>query len=90
MNMNPFPSPPPPPPPPHLQFDGDVLYTFQDNPIAPPSPTPKQGGDTQYDANEPPPLSTTNKSLTNTTRRSVEHCTPHADGAWLNELGWSQ
>ena len=23
------------------------------------------------------------------TRRSVEHCTPHADGAWLNELGWS-
>ena len=25
-----------------------------------------------------------------TTRRSVEHCTPHADGAWLNELGWSQ
>ena len=23
-------------------------------------------------------------------RRSVEHCTPHADGAWLNELGWSQ
>ena len=21
------------------------------------------------------------------TRRSVEHCTPHADGAWLNELG---
>ena len=29
-------------------------------------------------------------SLGNTagTRRSVEHCTPHADGAWLNELGW--
>ena len=26
----------------------------------------------------------------NKTRRSVEHCTPHADGAWLNELGWSQ
>ena len=25
-----------------------------------------------------------------TTRRSVEHCTPQADGAWLNELGWSQ
>ena len=25
-----------------------------------------------------------------TTRHSVEHCTPHADGAWLNELGWSQ
>ena len=25
-----------------------------------------------------------------TTRCSVEHCTPHADGAWLNELGWSQ
>ena len=24
------------------------------------------------------------------TRRSVEHCTLHADGAWLNELGWSQ
>ena len=24
------------------------------------------------------------------TRRSVEHCTPHADGSWLNELGWSQ
>ena len=24
------------------------------------------------------------------TRRSVEHCTPQADGAWLNELGWSQ
>ena len=24
------------------------------------------------------------------TRRSVEHCTPHADGVWLNELGWSQ
>ena len=24
------------------------------------------------------------------TRRSVEHCTPHADGAWLNKLGWSQ
>ena len=24
------------------------------------------------------------------TRSSVEHCTPHADGAWLNELGWSQ
>ena len=23
------------------------------------------------------------------TRRSVEHCTPHADGAWLNELGHS-
>ena len=22
-------------------------------------------------------------------RCSVEHCTPHADGAWLNELGWS-
>ena len=21
----------------------------------------------------------------NVTRRSVEHCTPHADGAWLNE-----
>ena len=29
-------------------------------------------------------------SVTNATRRSVEHCTPHADGAWLNELGWSQ
>ena len=28
--------------------------------------------------------------LNNQTRRSVEHCTPHADGAWLNELGWSQ
>ena len=27
---------------------------------------------------------------TSGTRRSVEHCTPHADGAWLNELGWSQ
>ena len=27
---------------------------------------------------------------TSITRRSVEHCTPHADGAWLNELGWSQ
>ena len=27
---------------------------------------------------------------TTTTRRSVEHCTPHADGAWLNELGWAQ
>ena len=27
---------------------------------------------------------------TDKTRRSVEHCTPHADGAWLNELGWSQ
>ena len=27
---------------------------------------------------------------TTTTRRSVKHCTPHADGAWLNELGWSQ
>ena len=27
---------------------------------------------------------------TPTTRRSVEHCTSHADGAWLNELGWSQ
>ena len=25
-----------------------------------------------------------------TTRRSVEHCTLHADGTWLNELGWSQ
>ena len=24
------------------------------------------------------------------TRRSVEHCNPHADGAWLNELGWSR
>ena len=24
------------------------------------------------------------------TRRSVEHCTPHSDGAWLNELGWLQ
>ena len=24
------------------------------------------------------------------TRRSVEHSTPHADGAWLNELGSSQ
>ena len=24
------------------------------------------------------------------TRRSVEHCTPHVDSAWLNELGWSQ
>ena len=24
------------------------------------------------------------------TRRLVEHCTPHVDGAWLNELGWSQ
>ena len=24
------------------------------------------------------------------TRCSVEHCTPHADGAWLTELGWSQ
>ena len=24
------------------------------------------------------------------TRRSVEHCTLHADGAWLNELGWLQ
>ena len=24
------------------------------------------------------------------TRRSVDHCTPHADGTWLNELGWSQ
>ena len=29
-------------------------------------------------------------SITYKTRRSVEHCTPHADGAWLNELGWSQ
>ena len=27
---------------------------------------------------------------TKATRCSVEHCTPHADGAWLNELGWSQ
>ena len=27
---------------------------------------------------------------TNETRRSVEHCTPHADCAGLNELGWSQ
>ena len=27
---------------------------------------------------------------TTQTRRSVEHCTQHADGAWLNELGWSQ
>ena len=26
----------------------------------------------------------------NATRRSIEHCTPHAYGAWLNELGWSQ
>ena len=26
----------------------------------------------------------------NVTRCSVEHCIPHADGAWLNELGWSQ
>ena len=24
------------------------------------------------------------------TRCSVEHCTLHADGSWLNELGWSQ
>ena len=24
------------------------------------------------------------------TRRSAEHCNPHADGARLNELGWSQ
>ena len=31
-----------------------------------------------------------NHSCTYITRRSVEHCTPHADGAWLNELGWSQ
>ena len=23
---------------------------------------------------------------TDLTKRSVEHCTPHADGAWLNEL----
>ena len=23
----------------------------------------------------------------NVSRRSVEHCTPHAVGAWLNELG---
>ena len=23
----------------------------------------------------------------NATRRSVEHCTPQSDGAWLNELG---
>ena len=29
------------------------------------------------------------KSITKT-RRSVEHYYPHADGAWLNELGWSQ
>ena len=28
--------------------------------------------------------------ITLLTRRSVEHCTPHADVAWLNELGWSQ
>ena len=28
--------------------------------------------------------------VTYRTRCSVEHCTPHADGAWLNELGWSQ
>ena len=28
--------------------------------------------------------------MTTTTRCSVQHCTPHADGAWLNELGWSQ
>ena len=34
----------------------------------------------------------TNRShpLKEITRRSVEHCTPHADGAGLNELGWSQ
>ena len=28
--------------------------------------------------------------ITSLTRRSVEHCTPHADGALLTELGWSQ
>ena len=33
---------------------------------------------------------TTQAPTTKRTRRSVEHCTPHADGAWLNELGWSQ
>ena len=34
---------------------------------------------------------TTRREETNAgTRRSVEHCTLHADGAWLNELGWSQ
>ena len=27
------------------------------------------------------------KGVSSTTRRSVEHCTPHTDGAWLNELG---
>ena len=30
------------------------------------------------------------QKVTELTRRSVEHCTPHADGAWLNKLGWSQ
>ena len=30
------------------------------------------------------------KPVKRKSRRSVEHCTPHADGAWLNELGWSQ
>ena len=30
------------------------------------------------------------KTKSTQTRRSVEHCTPHADGAWQNELGWSQ
>ena len=30
------------------------------------------------------------QEISSKTRRSVEHCTPHADGAWLNELGWSQ
>ena len=32
----------------------------------------------------------TQAPTTEGTRRSVEHRTPHADGAWLNELGWSQ
>ena len=35
-------------------------------------------------------INLTQAPTTEGTRRSVEHCTPHADGAWLNELGWSQ
>ena len=30
------------------------------------------------------------ETITFLTRHSIEHCTPHADGAWLTELGWSQ
>ena len=65
-------------------FNVDSKLRMQCNQKTP----PKMKGAIQYCASHS--LCTTCSGKIYRTRRSVKHCTPHADGAWLNELGWSQ